>query len=116
MKKNLIIYWILTGLLCLWMTFQGVMFLIQTDTFVPMFEGLGMPTMLIVPLGVAKILASVAIISDKSALIKQAAYVGLGLDFVVALVSHLMVGDGNWPGAAVALLLLAGSYVYNKKR
>lgn len=116
MKTNKVLYWIFTGLICLWMAFQGVMFIIGPDNFSALFEGLGFPAALIMPLGVAKLLAAAAIISDKSVMLKRAAYAGLAVDFIVALVAHLMAGDGQFGGAAVALVLLGGSYIFDKKR
>ena len=115
MKRDKIIYWIFTGLLCLWMTFQGVMFAFNSGEFIEMFEGLGMPTALIIPIGVAKLLAVIAILSKKSDLLKKLAYYGLALDFLVAIGSHINSGDGMWPGATVALILLIVSFIYDRK-
>lgn len=74
MKRDKIIYWIVTGLLSLWMLFQSFMFIFNSEQIAPMFEGLNMPTFLIIPLGIAKILAIVAILSKKSDLLKKLAY------------------------------------------
>lgn len=116
MKRNAIFYWIFTVLLCLWMLVQGVLFITNTATIEPLFEGLGFPVWLIMPLGVAKILAVVAILYGRPQLLKVAAYAGLGLDFIVALVSHFIAADGQWMGAAIALVLLGGSWWFNGKR
>ena len=115
MKRDKIIYWIVTGLLSLWMLFQSFMFIFNSEQIAPMFEGLNMPTFLIIPLGVAKVLAIVAILSKKSDLLKKLAYYGLAIDFLSAIVSHMLAGDGNWPTALIALILLTGSYVYDRK-
>lgn len=115
MKKNKIIYWIVTGLLSVMMLAQAYMFIFNTDQVAEMFNNLGMPVGLIIPLGVAKLLAVLAIVSRKSALLKKLAYYGLGLDFAAAIGSHLMAGDGNWPAASAAMILLVGSYIYDRK-
>ena len=115
MKRDKVIYWIVTGLLSLWMIFQAVMFTFSPDKIQPMFEGLNMPTFLIVPMGVAKFLAVVAILSKKSTLLKTLAYYGLAIDFIAAISSHLLVGDGQAVGAVVALIILVASYIYDRK-
>ena len=115
-NMNLIFYWIFTGLITLWMTAQGIMFLVFPEGVIQIFESLGMSTAIIVPLGIAKILASIAIVTNKVAILKNAAYIGLGVDFIVAIISHLMAGDGNFYIALIALALLVGSYVFNYSR
>jgi hypothetical protein len=91
------------------------MFIFNSEQIAPMFEGLNMPTFLIIPLGIAKILAIVAILSKKSDLLKKLAYYGLAIDFMGAFVSHLLAGDWNWTTALIALILLTGSYIYDQK-
>ena len=115
MKRYKIIYWIFTGLLSLWMILQGVMFIFNSGEVAEMFEGLNMPTALIIPLGVAKLLAVVAILTKKSDLLKRLAYYGLGLDFVVAIVSHLVAGDGQVVPAIIALVILVVSYIFDRR-
>lgn len=115
MKKDKIIYWVFTGLLSAWMLVQGFMFTFQSDQVAELFTSLGMPLSLIIPLGVAKILAVVAILTRLSPMLKKLAYAGLAVDFVVALGAHLMAGDGNWPGATAALALVVVSFIYSRK-
>ncbi len=115
MKRNKIFYWILTGLICLWMTFQGVMFIIGPAGFHEMFSKLGFPGWLVLPLGIAKLLAVVAILSKKSKLLKDLAYAGLAIDFIVAFGSHLIAGDGQWPASLIASIILAGSFYFDRK-
>jgi len=115
MKRDKIIYWIVTGLLSLWMLFQSFMFIFNSEQIEPMFEGLNIPSFLIIPLGVAKVLAIVAILSKKSDLLKKLAYYGLAIDFMGAIVSHLLAGDGNWATPLIALIILTGSYIYDRK-
>ena len=115
MKRDKIIYWIFTGLLSLWMAFQGVMFIFSSEQIAPMFEGLNMPTALIIPLGVAKLLAVGAILSKKSDLLKKLAYYGLAIDFIAAIASHFIAGDGQGVPAIIALVILVVSYIYDRK-
>ena len=80
-----------------------------------MFEDLGVPASLIIPNGIAKILAVIAILTKKSQILKKLAYYGLGLDFISAIVLHLIAGDGRWPTALVALVILIVSFYYDRK-
>jgi len=115
MKTNTILYWIFTGLLSVMMVMSAFFYFTQTDEVGKVFVSLGYPTWLVLPLAVAKVLAVIAIVSNKSALLKRLAYYGLAIDFVLALIAHLMAGDGEFGGAVIALVLLAGSYFFNKK-
>ena len=115
MKRDKVIYWIFTGLISVWMLWQGGLFIIASDMVYEQISGMGFPQSILIPLGVAKILAVVAILTKKSTLLKKLAYYGLGIDFILALGGHLMASDGLWPTAAVALILLTGSFIYDRK-
>lgn len=115
MKTNKIIYWTVTFLFGAWMAFQGVMFVIASDQFTELFASLGMPSGLIIPLGIAKILGVIAIISNIHPLIKRLAYLGFIIDFLIAIGAHVNAGDGNWIGAVIALILCVLSYSYWRK-
>lgn len=115
MKTNKILYWIFTGLISAMMIMSSFFYFTQTDEIGKVFEGLGYPAWLVIPLAIAKVLAVIAIVSDKSALLKRLAYYGLAIDFVLALIAHLMAADGEFGGAVVAIVLLAGSYFFNQK-
>ena len=115
MKLHQILYWVFTGLLSVMMVMSSFFYFTNTEEVGGLFESLGYPASLVIPLAVAKTLAVIAIVSNKSALLKRLAYYGLALDFVLALIAHLMAGDGEFGGAVIALILLAGSYFYNGK-
>ena len=114
-KRNKIIFWVATGLLSLMLLMSAGMYFFKTADISQAFQTLGYPTYLIYPLGIAKILAVIAITTRKSAALAEWAYAGLFFDFVLALVAHLQVGDGEFGGAVVALVLLAVSYFFSKK-
>lgn len=98
------------------MLLQAYTFIFNAHQVAELFTSLGMSTALIIPLGVAKLLAVIAIVSNKSAMLKQLAYAGLGLEILIALGSHLVVGDGHWTLPMTALALVVGSYYFDKKR
>ncbi len=91
------------------------MFIFNSAQFEEMFASLGFSATLIIPLGIAKVAAVIAILWRRNNLLKKLAYVGLGIDFIIAILSHLIANDGNWPGAAIALALMLASYIYDGK-
>ncbi len=114
-KLNLIVFWIATGLLTLLMLFSAGMYIFNHDMIVSAFKSLGYPTYLIYPLATAKILGLIAIITNKSRTLKEWAYAGFFFDFVLALAAHLKADDGGYLLAAIAIILVLISYVFDKK-
>ncbi len=115
MKRDRIIYWIATGLLTLQMLFSAGMYVFNHEAISQAFITFGYPAYLVYPLAVAKILGLVAILTRKSPTLLEWAYAGFFFDFVLALAAHLHVGDGQFGGAVIALVLLFVSYAYQKK-
>ncbi len=114
-KRNKIIYWVATGLLTAMLLMSSAMYIFNNEAVRETFMSLGYPAYLVYPLALAKILGLIAILTKKSAVLKEWAYAGFFFDFLIALGAHLMVGDGEFPGAVIALILLLISYVYDKK-
>ena len=114
-KRNKVIYWMATGLLSAFMIMNAVMYVIQNDLVSEMFVSLGYPTYLIYPLGTAKILGIIAILTRRSKLLKEWAYGGFFFNFLLALTAHLIVGDGGFVPTLVAIILLLVSRVYDGK-
>ena len=110
-----IIYWISTGFVCALMLFSATMYFIANDMVQETFTTLGFPTYIIYPLAIAKILAVVAILTKKSQTLKEWAYAGLFYDFLLAFSGHIMAQDGEFAGAAVAMVALCVSYAYDRK-
>ena len=109
-----ILYWIVTGLLCLLLMFSAGMYFTQYEMIKGVFEGFGYPSAIVYPLAIAKILAIIAIVTKKSTILKELAYLGLLIDFVLAIKAHLDVADGEHMAAVVALILLVLSYILDK--
>ncbi len=114
-KLPKIFYWISTGFVTLIMLFSAGMYLFNTGEIQQVFSNLGYPEYIVIPLAIAKLLAIVAILTKKSAVLKEWAYAGLCFDFMLAIAAHLMVSDGDQYGAMVALVMLAVSYYYDKQ-
>lgn len=95
-KKNLkIIYWFSTILFLLPTAGSGIpeLFMNGIEQVVSNLILLGYPLYIMKILGLAKILGSIAIISDKYKTLKEWAYAGFTFDFLGATASHLFIGD-----------------------
>jgi hypothetical protein len=92
-KRNLIIYWVTTGLVCFGMTASGIFQLMRAKEMVEMMEHLGYPLYLLTILGIWKLLAVIALLSPGFKLVKEWAYAGLFFVMTGALMSHLACGD-----------------------
>lgn len=114
-KSNSIIYWIVTGLFSLFILMGAIMYFAQHEMVSEMFTSLGVPTEIIYPLAVAKILGVIAICFIKSPLLKKLAYLGFALDLVMAIAAHLKAGDGEFFGPMTPLVLLIVSYIFYRK-
>ena len=79
------------------------------------FARLGYPMYLVYPLAIAKALGIIAIISKKSAILKDWAYAGFFFDLVLAFFAHFMVGDGDFFPPVVGIVFLIVSRIYDHK-
>ena len=114
-KREKIIYWGSTGLLCVMMTASAIMYVVKYSEVSTVFVALGYPEYLIYPLAVAKLLGVLAILTKRSGLLKGLAYAGFFYDFLLAASAHLHAGDGEYFPALAALILLIVSFVYDRK-
>ncbi len=115
MKKNKIIYWVTTGLLCLLMLFSASMYIFNYPRAESFFISLGFPTWLIYPLAFLKIGAVITILTKFSKFLKELAYAGLLFDMALALAAHLIAADGEFPAAILGLIFIAVSWIYDRK-
>lgn len=116
MKINNTFYWVGTVVMGLIMTFSVSMYLTKTVAIQGAFERYGYPAYLVIPLAIAKILGMIAVVSGLSRTLKEWAYFGFLLDFVLAAVAHLNSGDGGGLFAFVALGAWVISYGFWKRR
>jgi hypothetical protein len=114
-NRDLIIYRVVTGLFSLMLLAGAITYFVNYEMTSAMFISLGVPTEIIYPLAIAKILGVIAIWLIKSNLIKTLAYLGFALDLVSAIISHLKAGDGGVFGPTIPLVLLIISYVFYRK-
>ena len=115
-SKNVkIAYWISTGLLSILMVMSATMYFVKYDDVAETFTSLGFPLFIIYPLGVAKYLGVVAILTRKSQMLKESAYAGFFFDMLLALSAHINVGDQMAAPAGVGIVFLFVSYFTEKK-
>jgi hypothetical protein len=114
-KRDLIIYRVVTALFSLMLLAGAITYFADYNMTSEMFTSLGVPTEIIYPLAIAKILGVLAIWLIKNPLIKNLAYLGFALDLSMAIVAHIKAGDGGFYGPIIPLVLLIISYVFFRK-
>lgn len=97
-KRNLIIYWIATGLMCFGMLGSGLAQIGHAKEMVDLIVPLGYPLYVLYIIGVWKILGVIAILVPRFKLLKEWAYAGFFFVMTGALVSHLASGDYTLKG------------------
>ena len=114
-KTNRIIYLAVTGLFTAHMLMNVVMYFFNYEMVSNVFVSLGFSAALVYPLAIAKLLGLVAIWTNKSRLLKELAYGGFAIDFILAVVAHSIAGDGGAIGPIVALIMASISFIYHRK-
>lgn len=114
MKRDKIIYWIATGLLSLMMLGSASVYFFKHADAVAQWDALGFPSYPIYFLGVCKVLGIMAILTKKSAFLKEWAYAGFFFNFCLALLANLNGGDKPLL-PIIAMVLLFTSYYFDKK-
>ena len=104
-KRNKIIYWIVTIFLSIGMLAGGVQQMLQVGGYNEIIKQLGYPQYLLSILGVWKILGVVAILIPKSPLLKEWAYAGFFFAMSGAATSHFVVSE-SLTDALPSLILL----------
>ena len=115
-KRDLIIYRVVTALFSLMLLAGAITYFVKYDMASEMFESLGVPTQIIYPLAILKILGVAALWMIKYPVIVKLAYLGFALDLVLAIIAHLNAGDGEAFGPVIPLILLIISYVFYRKK
>jgi hypothetical protein len=112
-KVQAIVFWIVTALFCLQMTFTAYAQL-RLPQVAGAFTHLGFPAYFRVELSWAKLLGVAVILAPVPPRIKEWAYAGFAFNLASALIAHLAVGDGPeaWGWAAATGLLWGLSYLF----
>ena len=107
------VYWIVTALFCLQMSFTAYAQL-RLPQVAEAFTHLGFPAYFRVELSWAKLLGVVLMLAPVPPRLKEWAYAGFAINLASALVAHLSVGDGPeaWGFAAATAVLWGLSYFF----
>ena len=106
-----IVFWSVTALFCLQMSFTAYAEL-RLPQVAEAFTHLGFPGYFQVELSWAKLLGVALLLAPAPTRLKEWAYAGFAIDLVSAFIAHLSVGDGAeaWGWAAGTAVLWAASY------
>src|SRR3954465_13263175 len=107
-KINTVLYWAVTALLCLQLTFTAYAQL-RLPQVAEAFRHLGFPDYFRVELSWAKLVGVGLLLLPAPARWKEWAYAGFAFDLGSAIIAHLAVGDGPqaWGWAAATAVLWA---------
>jgi hypothetical protein len=110
--------WLVTGLMAALLLLSAIPDILRMPEALTVFARLGYPPYLLLFLGTAKMLGVAAVLVPGVPRLKEWAFAGLAFDVTGAIYSHLSIGDppSAWGPAAIALALIAGSYVAYRAR
>ncbi len=115
-KRDTIIYYVSTSLFSVMLVAGATAYFAMYEMTSDMFISLGVPTEIIYPLAIAKLVGVAALWVIDNKFIKTAAYLGFAVDLTLAIIAHIIAGDGGAFGPITPLVLLATSYfMYLKK-
>src|SRR5262245_34692833 len=118
MKHGKRLYWIVTGLMAVFVLMASIPDILRIPQAVDLFRHLGYPSYLLPFLGTAKTLGVIAILAPVIRGLKEWAYAGLIFDLIGALYSHVAVMDppSAWIFPVIGLLLVTGSYLVYRRQ
>ena len=107
-----IVYWASTGIVGL-MLLTSLLYLTGNEQVVSGFAKAGYPQHLRIILGIAKPAAGIILLLPGLALLKEWAYVGAGITWIMAVIAHNASGEGMQVAGVplVLFILLVVSYV-----
>jgi hypothetical protein len=116
-KTTTVLYWIVTALFCLQMSFTAYAQL-HLPQVAQAFTHFGFPGYFRVELSWAKLLGVMLMLAPVPARLKEWAYAGFAINIASALIAHLAVGDGPdaWSFAAATGVLWGLSYFFWRRR
>lgn len=113
MKKDKIIYWVSTGIMCFIFLFSAQIYFFNYDMVTQFFKSLNFPVWLVYPLAIAKVFGVIIVLINRPILLKELAYAGFFYNSLLALTSHLIAKDGGYFLSLFALIATIVSRIYN---
>lgn len=112
-KAKTTVYWVVTTLFCLQMSFTAYAQL-RLPQVAQAFTHLGFPAYFRVELAWAKLLGVALLLVPAPPRLKEWVYAGFAIDLASALIAHVAVGDGPeaWGWAAATGVLWGLSYYF----
>jgi hypothetical protein len=112
-RRDVILYWVFTPLLMAQLVVSGVALILRPPMVATLIQHLGYPDYFAALLGIAKLLAVVAIAQTWSPVLKEWGYAGATFDLLAAGISHIASHDApkDVAGPFVMIVLLALSYI-----
>lgn len=114
-NRQLLAFRIVTGFFTLMIGGGVIMYILQTPEVQKTLVTLGYPPYLVYILGTIKTLGLIAIWTNKSKLLKDWAYFGFFVNLSLGTTAHLVIGDGEFAGALVALIFAVTSFLLDRK-
>lgn len=115
-KKGSIVYLVVKVLFSLLVLLGASQYFLNHEMVAGMFNDLHFPTYLIYPMGIAKLLGLIALWINVPRFLKEWAFGGFVINFLLAISAHLNIEDGGFGGALVALILVLSTYVLDRKQ
>jgi hypothetical protein len=111
MKTTKILYWVVTGVFALMMTYSDFLYL-TSEEMKHGFTQLGFPQFFRVELGIAKLLGSVALLAPLPSRLKEWVYAGFTINLISAFITHIALGHpaSVFMMPLIFLIALFGSY------
>lgn len=104
-RRRTVTYWVTTGVVVAESLVGGVADLLRLDPFFSQLVQLGYPAYLATILGIAKLLAALALAAPRLPRLKEWAYAGIMINMLGAAASQVAVGNG--PGDWLPPLVFA---------
>ncbi len=116
-KGITVLFWIVTALFCLQMSFTAYAEL-RLPQVAAAFTHLGFPVYFRVELSWAKLIGVVLLLAPAPQRLKEWAYAGFAIDLASAIIAHVAVGDGPeaWGWAVGTGVLWGLSYFLSRRR
>lgn len=104
------IYWVVTSLFCFLMILDGLSALVGLPSEIDVVRHLGFPVYCLTIMGISKILGAAALLQSRFIILKEWAYAGFTIVFILGSIAHWQAGD-SLSVIGVPLLFLAGMFI-----